>query len=105
MVYPVESFRTASGLFVPGWARPAVMAVLNIALDFFMGKQWSILGIFLATTLSRLATQVWFDPYLVYKMVFQKKPWRFYAKYLLYFFITAACCAIAAFATQYVVVF
>lgn len=36
MVYPVESFRTANGLFVQGWLRPAIMALLNIILDFFL---------------------------------------------------------------------
>lgn len=100
MVFPVESFRTANGLFVQGWARPAIMAGLNIVLDFFMGRAWGILGIFLATTISRLLTQVWFDPYLVFRLVFRKKPWSFYRNYLLYAAITALSCALAYFAAQ-----
>ncbi len=95
MVYPVESFRTANGLFIQGWFRPAIMAVLNIVLDFFMGKLWGIFGIFLATTISRVLTQVWFDPYLVYKHVFKEKVWHYYKEYVIYFFLTAASCAIA----------
>lgn len=102
MVFPVESFRTANGLFVQGWARPAIMAVLNIILDYFMGRRWGIAGIFLATTISRLLTQVWFDPYLVFKLVFGKKPWSFYKDYLLYAAVTAASCASAAFAAHYI---
>lgn len=104
MVFPVESFRTANGLFVQGWARPAIMAIINIVLDYFMGKQWGVLGIFLATTISRLITQVWFDPYLVYKTVFGKRPWSFYRKYILYAFVTAASCAMSAYAARFIAI-
>ena len=102
MVFPVESFRTANGLFVQGWTRPAIMAVLNIVLDYFMGKRWGIVGIFLATTISRVATQVWYDPYLVFKVVFHKRPWTFYKSYLLYACITAGSCALAMYASKFV---
>lgn len=88
MVFPVESFRTANGLFVQGWYRPAFMAVLNIILDIYMGQKWGIAGIFLATSISRLLTQVWFDPYLVYKFVFKKSPKKYYMDYMIYFFVT-----------------
>lgn len=97
MVFPVESFRTANGLFVQGWFRPALMAVLNIALDFYMGRRWGIFGIFLATTISRLLTQVWFDPYLVYKMVFKKSVKKYYIDYIIYVAITALSCLTAVF--------
>lgn len=97
MVYPVESFRTANGLFTQGWARPAIMAVINITLDYFMGREWGIIGILLATTISRLSTQAWFDPYLVFRLVFKKSVKRYYLTYLSYFCITAFCCAAAYF--------
>lgn len=95
MVFPVESFRTANGLFVQGWIRPAVMAVFNIILDFYWGKAWGIFGIFIATTVSRLATQVWYDPWLVYKMVFKKKVTPYYVKYCIYAILTAVCCVVS----------
>lgn len=92
MVFPVESFRTANGLFVQGWYRPAIMTALNIVLDIYMGQRWGIIGIFFATSVSRLLTQVWFDPYLIYKFVFKKSPGQYYIKYASYFFITALSC-------------
>lgn len=102
MVYPVESFRTANGLFVQGWIRPIVMAGLNIVLDFFMGQRWGIVGIFLATTISRCLTQVWFDPYLVFKIVFKKKPWKFLADYVLKLLFAVVVCGITALVSDYV---
>lgn len=95
MVFPVESFRTANGLFVQGWMRPAIMAVFNIILDFWWGKMWGIFGIFIATTVSRLATQVWYDPWLVYKKVFKHTVVPYYVTYIVYVVITAASCAIS----------
>ena len=89
MTYSVEAFRIANGLFVYGWYRPAIMAVLNIVLDIIMGNKWGIPGIFLATTISRALTQVWFDPYLIYKMVFKKSAKQYFFKYILYLGSTA----------------
>lgn len=97
MVYPVESFRTANGLFTQGWLRPAIMAVMNIVLDFYMGKRWGVFGICIATTISRLSTQVWFDAYLIFRLVFKKSVKRYYLEYLYYAAITAFCCAAAFF--------
>ena len=81
MVFPVEAFRSANGLFVQGWFRPVCTAAINIALDYFLGKQVGITGILAATAVSRLVTQVWFDPYLLYKLVFPGKLRRYYADY------------------------
>ena len=82
MVYPVEVFRTANGLFIQGKYRPAAMAIINIILDIVLVKKMGILGVLLATTFSRLMTQVWFDPYLIYKFVFKSKVREYYKDYL-----------------------
>ena len=97
MVLPVESFRTANGLFVQGWLRPAIMAAINVFLDFWWGKMWGIFGIFIATTISRLATQVWYDPWLVYKKAFKQRVNPFFLSYIVFAVITTVSCAIAHF--------
>lgn len=100
MVLPVESFRTANGLFVQGWIRPVIMAGMNIVLDFILGKQWGIIGILLATTISRVSTQVWYDSYLIYKRIFLKKPWEYYVDYIVKFIVTLIVCAITELASK-----
>ncbi len=95
MVYPVESFRTANGLFVQGKWRPAIMAVLNIVLSIVFVQFWGILGVFLASFVSRMSTQVWFDAYLIHKHVFTKKPWKYYLEYLTMLGLTVLSCAAA----------
>lgn len=96
MVLPVESFRTANGLFQQGWGRPIIMAFMNIVLNFILGTRWGILGIFLATTISRVLTQVWFDAYLVYKCVFTSKPFVYLKTFAIRFVITVLICGITA---------
>lgn len=95
MAYPVESFRIANGLFIYGWYRPVVMALLNIILDYFMGSRWGIVGILLATTISRVLTQVWFDPYLIYNMVFKKTSRVYFINYVTYVVVTVLSCWIS----------
>lgn len=97
MVFPVEIFRTANGLFVQGKYRPAIMAIINIILDIIFVQKWGIVGVYCATAISRLVTQCWFDPYLVFRFVFKKKPWKYYGQYILYGLITIISCLITDF--------
>lgn len=94
MVYPVETFRTSNGLFVQGKYRPAIMAVLNIILDIIFVQYWGVFGVYLATLISRLLTQCWYDPYLVFYNVFKKGLKKYYFEYLLYALITFFSCMI-----------
>ena len=95
MVYPVETFRTANGLFIQGKYRPAIMAVLKILLDLVFVVRWGIIGVLAATTVSRLLTQVWYDPYLIYSRVFKQRVRQYLADYVIKLGITFVCCAAA----------
>lgn len=97
MVYPVESFRTANGLFVQGKWRPAIMAVLNVTLSIIFVQKMGALGVYLASVVSRLATQVWFDAFLIYKHVFKKRPWKYYCEYASQAVVTLLSCALACY--------
>lgn len=101
MVYPVETFREGNGIVVQGWYRPLIMAILNIALDFVMGKRWGVFGIFLATTISRLLTQVWFDIYLLSKIIFHEFPGKYYVDYIFKMLLTILSCAISYIVASY----
>lgn len=87
MVLPVEIFRTGNGLFVQGKYRPAIMATLNIVLNLVFVQYWGIFGILLATFLSRVTTQVWFDALLIYKLIFRKSVIEYYKIYIVRFMI------------------
>ena len=92
MLSPVSQFRTSNGLFVQGKYRPVIMAVINIATSIMLAKWIGIAGIFLGTIISRATTQLWYDPWLVYKKVFHENVWEYFKTYCIYGFVTSVCC-------------
>lgn len=96
MLSPISQFRTSNGLFVQGQYRPLIMAMINIVVSIYLVKRIGITGVIAGTIVSRVTTQNWYDPYLVYKHVFQSSVWRYYIKYLTYGGITLATCWICS---------
>lgn len=80
----VQVFKEASGIFWFGKYRPVVTCFLNIAFSLILVKPCGIAGVVFATALSRLFTTLWFDPYLVYKYAFKKKPTMYFLTYMYY---------------------
>lgn len=96
MLSPISQFRTSNGLFVQGQYRPLIMAMINIVVSIYLVKRIGITGVIAGTIISRVTTQNWYDPYLVYKHVFQSSVWKYYIKYLTYGGITLATCWISS---------
>lgn len=97
LIRVVASFRTANGLFVQGKYRPVIMAGLNIALSVLGAYTLGMFGVLLATIISRVLTQVWYDPWLIYREVFKRNVFEYYKRYICYiisFIISIACVVI-----------
>ncbi len=110
MQYPNTAYRNSNGLFVQGRIRPAVMAVINIVVSVVFatyfsrfGAQWGVFGILLATPLSRLMTETWFDPYVVYKHVFKTKMTRYFISRIKYFLVAVLSCFATYLGTLWVI--
>lgn len=96
MLSPISQFRTSNGLFVQGQYRPLIMAVINIVVSIYLVKRIGIAGVILGTIISRVSTQVWYDPYLVFKYVFKTSVWKYCLTYALYGVVTVASCWITS---------
>lgn len=81
---PVWTFRATKGLFKHGKYRPAISAVINVVVSIALAFQFGLIGVLLGTTITRLSTNIWYDPYIVFKHGFNKKATRFYVKQVLY---------------------
>ena len=92
MLSPITQFRTSNGLFVQGKYRPVIMAFVNITTSILLSKWIGISGIFWGTVISRATTQLWYDPWLVYKNVFNINILKYFKIYFIYAFITVVCC-------------
>ena len=95
MATPITNFRNANGLFIQGKYRPLIMAIINIISSIILAKLIGLPGVMLGTIISRVTTQVWFDPVVLYREVFKKSAKTFLYKYLYYLIITILSCIIA----------
>lgn len=74
-------FRSTMGLFTEGKYRPLLCSFLNIFISIILGKYMGIIGVLLGTTISRLFTNLIFDPYVIYKFGLKKNIKSYYISY------------------------
>lgn len=92
---PIIIYKNTRGIFNQGQYVLIFTAVINIVGDIILGRQFGIIGIFLATIIARLLTVSWYEPYVIFKRAFNRKPFEYYKKYICSFlilFIEGAIC-------------
>lgn len=77
-------YRSTLGLFKRGQYLLIVTALLNIIGDIILGHCFGLFGIYLATAISRLLTNTWYDPYAVFKYGLNKNPCIYLARFIEY---------------------
>lgn len=97
MLQIVTIFRTTNGLFMQGKYRALIMAILNVVLSFLWAKPFGVAGIIAATAVSKVLTEIWYDPWLVYRKVFSQKVSSYYVRSVLYFITTIGTCFLTYF--------
>jgi O-antigen/teichoic acid export membrane protein len=78
------TYRVTMGLFTKGKLAPFAAAIINIILSIWLGNKIGIAGIFFATSVARLITTGIVDPVLVFRIGFQKSPYKYFIKYFLF---------------------
>ena len=80
------------------------MAALNVAISIVAVKLIGLPGIYLGTVLSRVLTQVWFDPLVVYKHAFKRSPKGYFLEYAIWLVILGVSFAAASAVNNLVVI-
>ncbi len=75
-------YKSTLGLFRHGQNLLFFTGIINLVLDVVFGRMWGVFGIFLATLVARLCTNLWYEPYAVYRYGFQKSPWLYVKRYV-----------------------
>ena len=83
----ITTYRSAMGLFKYGQYTLIFTAIINLVLSIWLGKIWGLFGIYFATSISRILTNVWYMPYAVFKYGLKRNPIEYFKKYLLYAFL------------------
>lgn len=77
-------------------------AALNLIFSIIIGNLWGLFGILFATFLSRLFTNLWYDPYVIYKHAFGRNPVEYVKKYIIYILVLIAEVVICYYLTQWI---
>lgn len=87
MLNAVWTFKNTLGLFRYGRFMQVALGFLNIILSIILGTYWGLFGILFATTLSRIFTSTWYDPYAIFKYGFKKSPLLYLRRYIHYLLV------------------
>lgn len=80
-------FKHTMGLFRYGRFTQMITALLNLVFSIALGQVWGLFGILFATFIARLLTNLWYDPYVIYKVAFKRSPLEYLKRYIYYLVI------------------
>lgn len=78
VLYPIWCFRNTTGLFNDTKYTMLVASVINVVLSVMFGVRWGTAGILAATIVSRLLTNIWYDPYKLFHNYFKKSVKKYF---------------------------
>ena len=89
VLVPVWNFRNTTGLFRETKNILLYAAAINLVLSYLLGVRWGLTGILAATSVSRLLTSFWFEPYILHKKVFATSSMPFFLRQAVHLAIVA----------------
>ena len=72
LMAPIDSIKSAAGLYKPDRFIPIVSAIVNLILSIILVKSLGLSGVLIGTVASTLLFSFWIKPMLVYKYIFNK---------------------------------
>lgn len=81
MLQASYTYKSTLGLFRYGQYLLIFTGIINLVLDVIFGRLWGVFGIYLATLVARLCTNLWYEPYAVYRYGLKKNPLIYWTKY------------------------
>lgn len=84
-------YRQTLGLFIYGKWRPIISAFLNIVISILLAQKLGLVGVLLGTLITRVSTNGWFDPYIVYSKGFKMSVKGYFKKYIQYLLVIILC--------------
>ena len=95
---PSVIFHDSLGLFWYDRYKPVAETIINIGTSLVFVQFFGTFGVFLGTLVSTVATNVWIEPYVLYKYGFKSSAASYFKRYVYYLGVIT----LAFFATEYV---
>lgn len=87
MLHAVYTYKSTLGLFRYGQYLLFLTGIINLGLDVILGRMFGTFGIYLATLIARLITNLWYEPYAVYRYGLKKSSMLYLKRYIRYAFV------------------
>lgn len=78
MLYPIWNYRETIGLFNDTKYIMFFASGVNLILSILGGLYFGVAGILLATAIARITTNMWYEPYKLFKIYFKKNVLKYY---------------------------
>lgn len=104
VLYPNWCYRYTTDLFNKAKYTIVICAIVNIVLSIILGNKFRLIGIFAATAISRLCTTFWYEPYVLYKNIFEKRLIFYFVKQVLYFILFILLIALVSFICNLIII-
>lgn len=80
----VWTYKHTMGIFYYGRFIQIATGIINIIASILLGQRYGLFGIFAATLLARACTNLWYDPYVIFRHGFGISPLSYVKKYVIY---------------------
>lgn len=91
-------YTSGSGLWWQGRYRSILEAILNICLNYILGKKFGVVGIIIATLITLIFINQIYGSSIIFKYYFKNGKWYEYIKYhILYVFVTSVVAMVTYF--------
>lgn len=97
MLAPLDSVKSASGIYVKDRFVPLIQSIVNLFFSLFLVNKIGLYGVLFGTLISYIVISVWNRPYIVYKYAFNSKPYKYYIEYIYRFLLLIICYIIISF--------
>ena len=84
MLHAVYTYKSTLGLFHYGQYLLFLTGIINLIFDVIFGRIWGTFGIYLATMIARVMTNLWYEPYAVYRYGLKRSPILYVKRYLIF---------------------
>lgn len=83
LMAPIDSIKSAAGLYKPDRFVPIMAAIVNLVLSVLLVKPLGLAGVFIGTLVSTILFSFWIKPVLVYKYIFKRSVFEYFIDILL----------------------
>lgn len=88
---PIDSIKSAAGLYKPDRFIPIIAAIVNLILSIILVKPLGLSGVFIGTLISTLVFSFWIKPLIVYKYIFKRNVLEYFIDVFFKIFVTIIC--------------